>query len=297
MPSSSRAPTLPTLRPPNPQYVDEYIKANSASAPDSRGLRTLASPGGGGSPAAGSSDEQVYAAPRLFEEMAATAEPDDMASFYHGLTHGQGAFAAAMRRAAEERLVYRRRLVLLCGVQSVGATLYLFLQSWEPAQLAAGMLLVSTGVTLVSSAIGCVGAWYEMRNALHWYYLSQLWALGVTVQQWVHDLYDAERTTILCDEPGGGRDPRCWLNGSESLQVFALLAVTAVCLLSIFYANMLSESLQDARSGEIQKALVRLTWVMQKKSAVGMQRVEEFIHREFEELVELGWLKLKPAEG
>ena len=23
----------------------------------------------------------------------------------------------------------------------------------------------------------------------------------------------------------------------------------------------------------------------------------EFIHREFEELVELGWLKLKPAEG
>ena len=111
-----------------------------------------------------------------------------------------------MRRAAEERLVYRRRLVLLCGVQSVGATLYLFLQSWEPAQLAAGMLLVSTGVTLVSSAIGCVGAWYEMRNALHWYYLSQLWALGVTVQQWVHDLYDAERTTILCDEPGGGRD-------------------------------------------------------------------------------------------
>ena len=98
-------------------------------------------------------------------------------------------------------------------------------------------------------------------------------------------------------EPGGGRDPRCWLNGSESLQVFALLAVTAVCLLSIFYANMLSESLQDARSGEIQKALVRLTWVMQKKSAVGMQRVEEFIHREFEELVELGWLKLKPAEG
>ena len=62
---SSRAPTLPTLRPPNPQYVDEYIKANSAAAaPDSRGLRTLASPGGG-SPAAGSSDEQVYAAPRL----------------------------------------------------------------------------------------------------------------------------------------------------------------------------------------------------------------------------------------
>ena len=42
---------------------------------------------------------------------------------------------------------------------------------------------------------------------------------------------------------------------------------------------------------------MRLTWVMQKKSAVGMQRVEEFIHREIAELVELGWLKLKPAEG
>ena len=61
-----------------------------------------------------------------------------------------------------------------------------------------------------STSRRCVGAWYEMRNALHWYYLSQLWALGVTVQQWVHDLYDAERTTILCDEPGGGRDcPLC----------------------------------------------------------------------------------------
>ena len=79
-------------------------------------VRTLASPGRGGSPAAGSSDEQVYAAPRLFEEMAATAEPDDMASFYHGLTHGQGALAAAMRRAAQCHTVQQRAGVLLPSV-------------------------------------------------------------------------------------------------------------------------------------------------------------------------------------
>ena len=55
-------------------------RAPLATPPSSRRVRVKVKP----------SDEQVYAAPRLFEEMAATAEPDDMASFYHGLTHDLG---------------------------------------------------------------------------------------------------------------------------------------------------------------------------------------------------------------
>ena len=58
--------------------------------------------------------------------------------------------------------------------------------------------------------------------------------------------------------------------------------------MSTFYADSLSEALQDELEKEDTMMITKFVWLMQKKTTVGIHRFEDLIHKEFQELVEMG---------
>tara|TARA_B110001452_G_scaffold231018_1_gene207682 strand:+ start:165 stop:533 length:369 start_codon:yes stop_codon:yes gene_type:complete len=66
------------------------------------------------------------------------------------------------------------------------------------------------------------------------------------------------------------------------------VVATAVIYMSTFYADSLSEALQDELEKEDTMMITKFVWLMQKKTTVGIHRFEDLIHKEFQELVEMG---------
>ena len=68
-----------------------------------------------------------------------------------------------------------------------------------------------------------------------------------------------------------------------------------ICFLSVFFANELTESMQDQAESKDQLKIVKFVWNMNKKMAVGIHRFEGLIHNEFQELCEMGCARPRPS--
>ena len=78
---------------------------------------------------------------------------------------------------------------------------------------------------------------------------------------------------------------------SDALGTLALFLALGVVYASMFYADLLVAQLDEERHAADERALLSFSWLMHKKTLVGIQRFEDAIHAKFEELVLLGFLK------
>merc|ERR1711907_135700 len=75
---------------------------------------------------------------------------------------------------------------------------------------------------------------------------------------------------------------------TDGLIFFFSFIAAAVIYMSTFYADSLAEALQDEPEKEDTLRIIKFVWLMQKKTTVGIHRFEDLIHKEFQELVEMG---------
>lgn len=225
-------------------------------------------------------------APRLFGSMASKPEPDDMAHYFKNL---DDRLAAEARERNAGRL--RMAVVILCTVQSACAACFLATMTAMPDGFESGLLVMTVAVTAASGVVGICGAFYRVGPALHWFVISQVWCLSNIIAQCVRDRQSTRRQRIFCaDEPDAGSS--C-LMAVQDRQAAALFGGMLVAYISVFVADGLAQSIQQQFEYRDNHLLVQFVWLMQKRTLISVSRFEETIHTQFEELINLGYLKLK----
>merc|ERR1712085_153586 len=102
--------------------------------------------------------------------------------------------------------------------------------------------------------------------------------------------HTVERADLLLSKEcrGGVQLPDVWL-GHRLLEHFHRHRV----LFRLLHRRV-GRGAQDQLEKEDTLLITKFVWLMQKKTTVGIHRFEDLIHKEFQELVEMGYLKLKP---
>mmetsp|Transcript_10049 Transcript_10049/g.14333 ORF Transcript_10049/g.14333 Transcript_10049/m.14333 type:complete len:84 (+) Transcript_10049:220-471(+) len=80
---------------------------------------------------------------------------------------------------------------------------------------------------------------------------------------------------------------------AEEQLATVLFVAMMVTYISMFVADALAQAMQRQLDHRDNHLIVQFIWMMQKRTLVSVSRFEEFIHTHFEELVSLGYLKLK----
>jgi len=188
-------------------------------------------------------------------------------------------------------LLLQRMMFGICTTQVLCACGFTSLQDATPASTGKALMLISSVVSLISGVIGIAGAWKKSTLMLNWFFISQLWCIGVVLTQFLRGQATETNEHIFCDGASAGE--LCssltfgWVIGFSSVSI-------ATVYFSVFFADALVEALQDQLEKEDTLLITKFVWLMQKKTTVGIHRFEDLIHKEFQELVEMGYLKLKP---
>mmetsp|Transcript_58608 Transcript_58608/g.96753 ORF Transcript_58608/g.96753 Transcript_58608/m.96753 type:complete len:305 (-) Transcript_58608:385-1299(-) len=289
---------MPVLKPPSPQYVDSYCQAQQSGAvrshafltpppprrqPSSSIVRSASNVGeGGGEPSSTSRKE----APRLFDSYASRPEPHDMSLFYEKLP-GKRTMKQQLRRIIR----LQRILIVLCAIQISCAVTFILTVKALPADFGKQLLLLVVCVALIAGCIGALGAWGMRASILYFFFITQCWTLTTVVSQLMRTQDAKTRSSIFCHEITDSTVDCTHV--AKDTQIYALVVTCVVIYLSMFFADGLAESIQERVSQDNQAQIIRFVWLMRKKSFVGIHRFEDAIHQHFEELVELGYLKLK----
>lgn len=231
-------------------------------------------------------------APRLFDALAAKPEPSDMSAYYSRLPSFVAVESANAHTRTEQRV-----MMGLCGAQSVCALGFSLLQNVTPDNTESVLLFAASLVVLMSGGIGFAGAWKKSRLALHWFFVSQLWSIAVVITEVLRFARSTESQEVFCSQRSPGH-LACGIISSDLIFFLSRAAAgtaAAVIYMSTFYADSLAEALQDELEKEDTMRITKFVWLMQKKTTVGIHRFEDLIHKEFQELVEMGYLKLKPS--
>jgi hypothetical protein len=218
--------------------------------------------------------------------MASKPEPDDMADYYKNL---DDRLAAEGRERSAGRL--RMAVIILCTVQSACAACFLATMTAMPEGFESGLLVMTVAITAASGVVGVCGAFYRVGPALHWFVISQVWCLSNIIAQCVRDRQSTRRQRIFCAEERGAGSS-C-LVAVQDQQAAALFGAILVAYISVFVADGLAQSLQQQLEYRDNHLLVQFVWLMQKRTLISVSRFEESIHTQFEELINLGYLKLK----
>jgi hypothetical protein len=235
---------------------------------------------------AGATARSGSGAPRLFGSMASKPEPDDMAHYFKNL---DDRLAAEQRERKAWRL--RMAVMIMCTIQSACAACFLATMTAMPDGFESGLLVMTVAVTAASGVVGVCGAFFRVGPALHWFVISQVWCLSNIISQCVRDRQSTRRQRIFCaDAPDANSS--C-LMAVHDQQTGALLCGMLVAYGSVFLADGLAQSIQQALDYRDNHLLVQFVWLMQKRTLVSVSRFEETIHTQFEELINLGYLTLK----
>lgn len=236
--------------------------------------------------------------PRLFDALAAKIEPRDITEYY-GKQEGEGK-GLWRKQEFEDNLkhIFRLRFVtvILCSSQAVIALLGLsILFFFTPSHSATANFVMCTSLfAATSSIVGVVSAVKKQISGLQWFFLSQIFCLTMMLGQWLRGVLASKNEQLFCDDRAGGEttDPLCRFLPQHTQSTLVALAL-GFAYVSMFVADSLSEGLQDQREQEDHVRITKFVWNMNKKTVIGIHRFEESIHKKFEELVNLGYLKLK----
>lgn len=219
--------------------------------------------------------------------MASKPEPTDMHAYYDHLP----TFEAV--EEANARTVFNQRVMLgLTAVQVFCACGFLGLEDTTPNTTGQTLLLVASATVLLSGVLGFFGTWKLYKGLLNWFFISQLWCLSVVITLLLRGQLTDANETILCSQSSVGYAGCSAISGGWIVFFSAIAGV--IVYISVFFADSLSEALQDETEKKDTLQITKFVWLMNKKTTVGIHRFEDLIHKEFQELVEMGYLKLKP---
>ena len=281
----------PSLRPPSREYVESYCKTRTTATPQATyAVRPL--------PTAAVDSRR---GPRLFD--AAPGDAVDYASYCAAL--GQHRECRGLRDADEiqrrtDRVhVLATAVTLLALTQTVCACVFaytLFLDLFSGSQ--DSLSLITCLVVMASGCVGLVGGLRRAQWALQAFFILQIWALALVFAQWLRMQQQSGRTSLFCrqhmSDSGASTALQC-ANAIPITQVAAVVLALAVVYCSMFVTDTLAERLQDELEQEDQLSLIRFSWLMHRKTLIGVQRFEDLIHAKFEELVTMGFLRPRQA--
>ena len=231
-----------------------------------------------------------HTATRAFEKLAALPEPNDLSSFNERLPSKK-----RIQDSKKNLKRLRALLIVISLVQTACALVSMSTIATNPQGLEATLLLLTVSVTTGSGIVGFFGAWYEERNVINWFFITQIWCLSTVVSQFLRNQQSSRRQHLLCDDavlnnasPGTG----C-ANGELYLQSRSLQVTFCTVFASLFVSDSMSEMIQGGREDVNQLLVSRFVWQMRKRTLVGIHRFEESIHSKFEDLVSLGYIKVK----
>jgi len=194
---------------------------------------------------------------------------------------------------ANARMLFLQRVMLgICTGQVIFACGFLSLQDTTSVSTAKALMLTTSAVTFSSGGIGFAGAWKKSTMALNWFFISQLWCIGVVITQLLRGQLTASNEQVFCSQKSVAQAACSSLTVGWVIGFSSTFGVLVYC--SVFFADALVEALQDQLEKEDTLLITKFVWLMQKKTTVGIHRFEDLIHKEFQELVEMGYLKLKP---
>ena len=285
MNSYTRLAEEPPLRPPSKEYIESYCRAQALARASSPGVTAAARP------------LQATAAdrrgPRLFN--AGPGDAVDYASFCTALSNHRELRGLRDADEIRQRAVRLRILALavsaLALTQTVcaGIIAYTF---W--VDLASGAndvaSLITTSVVIGSGCFGLYGGIARSQWALQAFFLSQVWALAVVLAQWLRSQQQSRSTSLFCDEHRTAEVAEACSN-LGGMQIAAILLTILMVYLSMFVTDSFAQELQTELEREDQLSLIRFSWLMHRKTLVGVQRFEDMIHTRFEELVNMGFLR------
>jgi len=235
-----------------------------------------------------------------------------MQTYYEHLPTEELAKAASKRTTQNQKV-----LMVFTGTQTCCVMIFalLNLNGTTPSSTGQALMLTLIIVVATSGVLGFVATWFTRKpphlekediqkrrtyakNALNWFFISQLWATSVAVTQLVYSTQEDSDEATLCSEGSLGYE-QCaslatgWAAFFSTASEFVAFTVV---YLSVFFADALLESLQDEVERDDTLLITKFVWLMNKKTTVGIHRFEDLIHKEFQELVEMGYLKLKPSK-
>jgi len=199
---------------------------------------------------------------------------------------------AQVEKANAQTLFLQRTMLGICTGQVICACGFLSVQDTTAASTAKALVLISSVVAFASGGIGFAGAWKKSRTALNWFFISQLWCFGVVLTQLLRGHLTESKELIFCSQKSVAQVACDSLTSGWIIVVSGLSGF--LVYVSVFIADALVEALQDELEKEDTLLITKFVWLMQKKTTVGIHRFEDLIHKEFQELVEMGYLKLKP---
>ncbi|KAL1525097.1 hypothetical protein AB1Y20_019969 [Prymnesium parvum] len=260
----------PWLRPPTQDYIEKQMRSGASVSPSNSTSKPL---------------KPYGAATRLFEHQANAPEPTELSSYYGGVSS-----SAEMKRAALQADWQRLMLMLLCTAQAVaGLVGFMYVSGWTTVSARSRMIQATLILISVSGGLGGVGAWRRWSETLQAFFIAQIWSLSTVLSQFLAAQQLNKRRDVFCL----GRDDTQNCEDHMGLGTLALGGAIVLVYVSMFFADGLSEHLQDQLEDEDNQQIVKFVWLMNKKTLLGIHRFEEQIHHEFEKLVGMGFLKLK----
>ena len=266
--------SLPTLRKPSKTYVDNYIARRGEPTP----ARTITSPN--------ATAEQNRAArhmPRIFYAL----ERECPKQYY-----------PEMHVVSPRTLrTVRGALLVMCALQIVLALAMVYLVSATHVLHDAMRELFTEAVAVLCAFAACAGFFgvcASSRSMLLFFYISQLWSLANVSTFAVLNLMSADQSDAACLLYRSGELTRAQLADRgldcDDLARTSLYMGSGVVLLiaqlwlSCFLSKLYAEMLQDKENDEQDHALVNFVWQRRGETWVKLEKFEDVVQRQFEEL-------------
>jgi len=145
-----------------------------------------------------------------------------------------------------------------------------------------------------AACAGFVGVCSSSRAMLLFFYINQLWSLANVSTFAVINLSSADQSTAACRLFAEGELTRAQLadrgldcDAVQRTSQYLSYGVALLLLqlwLSCFLAKAYSEMLQDADNDEQDRALVNFVWQRRGETWAKLEKFEEVVQRQFEEL-------------
>ena len=274
--SSSDAP--PSLRKPSQSYVDSYIARRPDPSPSARAATAISagSESTRGGPAGRHTPRIFYAlereCPRQYYPDMHVVEPRTMGAV-------------------------RFLLVVLCLTQigvSVGMFYVVSATNFLHDPLKELFTQGVASLCAFAACAGLLGVCSSSRGMLLFFYINQLWSLSNVSTFAVINLSSADQSTAACELFRQGELTAAQMRSRgldcaemERTEPYVLwgAAILMVQLwASCFMSKIYSEMLQDRENDEQDRALVNFIWQRRGETWTKLEKFEDVVQRQFEEL-------------
>ncbi|KAL1500403.1 hypothetical protein AB1Y20_013060 [Prymnesium parvum] len=194
-------------------------------------------------------------------------------------------------------LLMRRLLLVLCFLQVTFSLSILYLTYALKFQHDALNELFTYGFASLcafAGIFGLVGTCFNSRSMLLFFYINQLWGLSNVGTFFVMDLVSNEQSFTACRLYHHGELTRQQLDDSNLdcdeferssyWMIVSLSTLLAQLWFSCFLSKLYSEKIQDRANDASDKALIDFVWHRRREMWVQLERFEDVVQRQFEEL-------------